>query len=305
MTLDELASQLGYAAKSAVPQASFRARVKLRVLEAIEVPLHAKRSWMPVFLRAFSGGLAVLTLVTGVSFFVYRGAPTQASYIGEVELVAGGGLEIVSTEEGEEPVTRSIGQHTEVKTIKIRAGDVIRTSSGSTIALRFDNHSSATITDEAVLTVGGVTAKNAQDEPTTVAVVLEKGKIETISHEDGEAKGSVLEVQTSSKTVETSNVAVAVSVEESGETNVVAVDPDDPRVRTVSLGSRIIVGVDLSVTNGNANASSPTPLPTYVWAPPISPTPSASPSPTPTTDTGSGKTLEKGRIDIVIPIRLK
>lgn len=304
MTLEHLISQLGHAAGKAVPQAAFRARVKLRVLEAIEAP-RAKRSWMPIFLRAFSGSLAVLTLVTATSFFVYRGAPTQASYIGEVELVAGGGLEIVRTEEGKEPVTESIGQHTEVKTVKIRAGDIIRTSSGSTIALRFDNHSSATISDEAILTVGGVTAKNAKDEPTTVAVVLEKGRIETVSQGSDKEKDAVLEVQTASKTIEASNVAVAVSVEENGETNIAAVYPDDPRIRTLNLGSRVIIGADLSMENENSNGSSPTPTPTYVWTPQPAPTSTPSPSPSPI-GTGSGSTVEKGdTIDIVIPIRLR
>lgn len=306
MTLEHLISQLGHAAKSAVPEAAFRARVKLRVLEAIETP-RAKRSWMPIFLRAFSGSLAVLTLVTATSFVLYRGAPTQASYIGEVKLVAGGGLEIVRREEGQEPVTESIGQHTEVKTIKIRAGDVIRTSSGATIALRFDNHSSATISDEAVLTVGGVTAKNAKDEPTTVAVVLEKGKIETVSQGSDKEKDAVLEIQTASKTVEASNVAVAVSVEEDGETSIAAVYPDDSRIRTLNLGSRVIIGADLSVENENSNASSPSPSPTPVsTAQPLVPPASPSPTPQPSEGTGSGSTVEKSdRINIVIPIRLR
>lgn len=302
MTIEDLARQLGHAAQAIVPQASFRARVKLRVLEAIEPQTHPKPSWIPVFLRSVAGTLAVLVVAAGGVLWIKAPLRTEASYIGEVELVAGGGLEIVHQEEGKEPVTESVGQHTQVKTIKIRAGDIIKTSSGSTIALRFDNHSSAVIKDEAVLTVGGVTAKNAKDEPTAVAVVLEKGTIETAKQDTGNVRGAVLEVQTSSKTVETSNVAVAVSVQDDGKTSI-EVDETNPLIRTLDLGSRVIVGAALSTENQNGNGSVPSPSASV--SPASSTPPVASPSPTPTNDTGSGRVLGKDAIDIVIPIRLK
>jgi len=302
MNVDALIKQIRQLRAYLAPDRDVAERVRHRVMDAIQVK--ERKSWplFTSFFRLTAGALAIMTLMmTGLVGYFYQ-SPEGIAYIGDLQVLKGTVQITSAPEDGKPPIVQTVEPRADRKAVrvKVKAGDVIKTSSGSTVSLSFDNSSTAVVKDATVLKVEGVTTKDNENKPKSVAVTLEQGTIETGGATETTVKGSVLEVNTLTKSVQTSDAAVSVQVQD-GATTIASLEKNK-KVETIDLGTKVIVAA-VEEKSGNTNVNGPapsgspkpttSPLSTGSPAPTPSTSPSTSPIPSPSPSTGSGETIKK------------